>query len=505
MPKIYTIKIDRFNGGMVGDPRDPREAVCRACSNFDLFSQPYQLRPRFASEDGDSSASTSQKQNYTIALRSGTTYALFGLGVVSGTGRAEVQMKNISTGASNDLDDATWDNSINNNESSSGATNFELFTYYQRTGLIYGARAGTHIWAFDPSSSASWADSHQALTYTTIREGLVHSKDDILYIPYDNKIAKNDNGSWTVAALTLPSHLRIESIEERGNYLAIACVSKSSQSIESIVYLWDRDSSLETLSESYFWGNEQLKLIGEVDGFLVGISLKGNITTSLADTVIFKYLSPTGPKEFARFEMGTTTLLSSMRRKANGRLYFELYGSFDGVQRDGIWSISRTQNGLAVTQEFTPNNTTALTNGQPKGFYFVNDFLFQSYLDNSVYKVSKTDDQGTYTTSIYETTINPQMSVEHRDLKKQLLGVRVTFVSLPASDTVPVYYKVDGASAWTLIGTASEDGTVSFEKTTDTNSSNFTAGTEYEFKIESTHGAIPTSFSYKYAIIETQI
>lgn len=504
MPKVYTTKIDRFNGGAVGDPRDPREAVCRGSSNFDLFSQPYQLRPRFASEEGDSSSSTSQKQNFAIALRTGTTYDLFSLGVVSGTGRAEVLRKALTTGASNDLSDATW-TTPSNNTSSSGSTNFELFTYYQRTGLIYGARAGTHIWAFDPTGSAAFADTHQALTYSTIREGLVHSKDDILYIPYDNKIAKNDNGSWNTTALTLPSDLQIEAISERGNFLAIACTSKSSQSLKSIVYLWDRDSSLTTLSEKYDWGNEKIIFIEEIDGLLVGVSVKGNIATSLADTVSFKWLSSTGPKEFARFEMGTSTLLPAMRQKANGRVYFQWYGDFDGTTREGLWSISRTPTGLAVAQEFTPNNTTALTSGQPKGFYIVNDFVIQSYLDNSVYEVSKTVEGGTYTTGIYETTINPQMPSEHRDKEKQLLGVRVSYTKLAASDTVVVSYKVDGASSFTEIGTASVDDTLYFEKTTDTNGSTFSKGSEYEFQLKSTDGAIITGFTYKYELDDTQV
>lgn len=505
MPKVFTTKIDRFNGGMVGDPRDPREAVCRASSNFDLFSQPYKLKPLFASESGDSSASTSQKQNYAIALRTGTTYDLFALGVVSGTGRAEVLRKSISsTGGSNDLGDAGWV-TPSNNTSSSGATAFDLFTYYQKTGLIYGARAGTHIWAFDPTGSAGFADTSHALTYTTIREGLVHSKDDILYIPYDNKIAKNDNGSWTDVALTLPTYLQVEAIAEYGDFLAIACSNKSSQSLGSIVYLWDRDSSLTTLSESYYWGDEKIVFIETIDGILVGVSIKGNIVSSLADTVVFKYLSSSGPQEFERFEMGTSTLLPAMRQKVNGRVYFQLYGDFDGTTREGLWSIARTAGGFSVAQEFTPNNTTALTSGQPKGFIIVNDFVFQSYLDNSVYTVSKTVESGTYTTGIYETTINPQMPAEHRDKKKQLLGVRVTYEKLASGDTVVLAYKVDGATSFTTIDTASTANTLYFEKISDTNSAKFTEGTEYEFQIQSTGGAVPTSLSYKYEIIDTQI
>src|SRR3990167_651299 len=279
MAKIRERYFERFDGGMVNDPRDPAAGACRVVTNFDILTNPRKLIPYRNSEDGDSAAATSRKQNFCIALRTGTTYRLYSLGVKSGATTAEVLMKDLTTSGDDDLADNTW-LTPNNNQSSAGATNFNLFIFYPKTTLIYGARAGTHIWAFDPTSVAGWADTHQALTYTNIAQGLVHPKDDILYIPYDNKIAKNDNGSWTTVALTLPSHLYITSICEYGNYLAIGCRPLSGQG-DSQVYLWDRDSSLTTISESLNWGRGNLEILGVVDGLLVGISLTGDSTTEI--------------------------------------------------------------------------------------------------------------------------------------------------------------------------------------------------------------------------------
>ena len=507
MAKVFTTKIDRFNGGMVGDPRDPREAVCRATSNFDLFSFPHKLRPRFASEDGDSSASTSMKQNFTVAKDGSGDYNLYSLGVKSGAATAEVKSKIITTtGASNDLGDETWA-TPSANQSASGSAVFDLFTYYEKVDLIFCAKmaSGGDIMAFSPTGTA-WDEraSTSQITFTTVREGLVHSADDICYIPYDNNIAKNNNGTWTNVAISVASNERIEAICEFGNYIAIAATSLSNQSVKSTVYLWDRDSSLTIFSEKHSWGNEKLLWIEELGGSLIGVSTKAGVVTALDDYVSFRRLTPSGPEEFQRFSV-SSIVVPNMRRKSNGRVYFQMYGTVDGTTREGLWSVNALGDDFVVTLEYTPNNATALTNGSSKGFYVLNDFVFQSYVDNSTWTLSKTVEGATYTTSIYETTINPQMPPQHRDVEKQLLGVRVSYEKLAASDTVVVSYKVDGASSFTEIGTASDDDTLYFEKTNDTNGAVFSKGSEYEFQIKSTHGAVITGLTYKYSIDDTQI
>ena len=71
MSKFFETKINKWDGGIVNDPRDPQENVCRVVSNFDILTNPYKMIPYRDSEDGDSGASTSKKQNFCIALRAG--------------------------------------------------------------------------------------------------------------------------------------------------------------------------------------------------------------------------------------------------------------------------------------------------------------------------------------------------------------------------------------------------------------------------------------------------
>ena len=151
MPTIKT-KLDRFDGGIANDPRDPRENTCRAVTNFDIFTNPRKMTPYRSSEDGHSGASTLQPLNFCIAKRSGSgtseVFALFALSRLSGSDVVGIQMKFLTTGAATDLDDNGWD-TPSNNEGSTATRYGNLFVYYRKTDRIYGAHGGTALFSFD--------------------------------------------------------------------------------------------------------------------------------------------------------------------------------------------------------------------------------------------------------------------------------------------------------------------------------------------------------------------
>ena len=505
MAKIIETTISRFDGGMTNDLRDPRQNVARVVSNFDVLTNPRKMTPYRSSETGDSLASTNKIQNFAIGIRTGTTNSLYGLGVASGTAIAKVFYKDLTTGSANDLDDGDWTGTANN-ASASGATSFNLFVYYARTALIYGARAGTHIFAYDPTGSAAFADTHQALTYTNIAQGLVHSKDDVLYIPYDNKIIKNNNGVWTAAALTLPTHLVITSISEYGNYLAIACAPLSGIG-NSRLFLWDRNETTTTLAESIDLGVGSVRVIEEIDGVLIAISQKGGTssagpgspagTISFGDRVIFRYLNGNQAEKFMEIIGGAnTTKLPIYRQKVDNRLYFQMLISFNGAIRDGVWSIGRSSPsaGFGLVHERTTNNNTALTTSDSlTGFLAVGDFLFQSYSVSSTFNMTKTDDTALYShNSIYE---SKRYDAGDASLKKELKGITIKHEYLPSGASVTVKYRVDQTTSWASILTSSTTNAIS-------NSAVALQSLpkdykEIEFQILSTAGAEITGLSFQ--------
>ena len=493
MGKILETKINSFEGGIVNDPRDPRKNVARMVTNFNVYDAT-KMTPYRDSEDGDSASTTSKKQNFALALRTGTTYSLYALGVKSGVATAEVTYKNLTTGSANDLDDAGWTNTTNNQSASANAF-FELFTFYAQTGLIYGAKTNK-IWAYDPSGTAAFdedvinTDGGASFNFTNIAQGLVHSKDDILYIPYDNKIAKMTSDgvtqTWTNVAITIPSHFKINSICEYGNYLAIGASPLSSIG-NSRIYLWDRDTSLTTLSENIDAGTGELKVLEEMDGYLIGISKKGSLSSDIKGRIIFRYLVGGRFRKYDELvaDDSSATLLKS-KQKIDNRVYFLISININGSIREGLWSFGRSllQDSFTIVHERTPDNDTALTaNGQVRTFFKVGDYTFISFINSSsAFEVSKTNNSANFTaTGIWEKLFN---TVDSSTTKK-LIGVTIMSEFLPAAGQVVLKYKKNQETSYTTLFTNTTNDSISFSAVGST----VGEYKEITFRIESTGGA----------------
>jgi len=508
MGKIVETTINRFDGGITNDPRDGRANVARMISNFDILTDENRMTPYPTSESGDTNASTQEIQNYAIALRSGSTYSLYGLGITPAGSNAEIYYKNLTINAANDLEDADWTETANN-ASSNDNTKFDLFVSYknQTTGkdFIFGARANA-FWAYDPTGVASFDETALSVTHTNVAQGLVHSKDDILYIPYDNKIAKKDGGTtgqdnWTAAALTLPTHLRIRSIAEYGNDLAIACepVTGTTPGFGgSIVYLWDRNSSLTTLGESIKWGDERLFTIGEINGYLIGISLAAG-SPWFNRRVVFRYLIGARAVKFAELISTANIDMVQGGENHNNRLHFMLRITLNEEFRAGVWSVGGEPGNFTIVQERTLDNDTLFDidtlNLRP--FHYVGDHLFQSYDVSGTFSMAKTADATTFTaTSIYETKY---YNAGDASLMKDLIGVTIEHEALPSSGSpsVVVKYKIDNETTYSsAILTSNTAGDIS--------GSIPSAGAslpkdykEISFRIESTGKAVITGLSFK--------
>src|SRR3990167_1457856 len=412
MGLILTKSITDFSLGMTNEPREEDTRYAQLIKNFDAHTYRKKLVPFRSSESGDDAPTTSLKKNFAVALRTGTTYSLYALGVVSGTTRAEILYKDLTTGASNDLDDSAWA-APSANQSANTFSWFELFVYYRQTGLIYGGRgtsatAGTAFWAFSPTGTA-FAESSLAVTFTNLGQGLVHSKDDILYVPYYNNdgaagaksfIAKNDSGSWTAQALTLPDYLIPVSICEYGNYLAIGCKPTSGIG-ESVVYLWNRDETTTVLSQSIPWGEGNLTILEEVEGYLIGISYIGifNATaaTNFEQKAVFKYYAGSKPVTFQELTNETTfdndpNDIPITKQKVNNYLYFSMKITLHGVIEHGIWKIGRTKSGTfsLVMDRTWNNNVVPVAADEVFSFILVGDYMFIAYEDGGTHDISKT-------------------------------------------------------------------------------------------------------------------
>lgn len=487
---IKVIAITDFNK-IVNDTRSRANGAMQTLVNFDTLTNQKKITPYRSCENGDTNSETDLIANFCY-----TNSAVYAL--------ANDGLNPITILKKTDLTTSTWGSFANNTGAITAVR--EVFVPYH--GLIYGLNGSRNgVWAVDPTGSASFNPSVQGLSggATHAAQGLVHSKDDILYIPWGNNIASNNNGSWQPLALVLPSELYITSICEFGNYLAIGCAPISGLG-KSVVYLWDRDSSLTTLSEVIDFGEGILQILENLSGTLVGISLSAQ--DRFNDRVIFRtYTAGDKAELFEEFVGGTIDVLPQAKQIINNRLYFMMDITINGNFYAGTWSIGRIAPGqpLGVVQERTLNNDVAFVgNGALFNFIFVGDYLFQAYTDDSAnYQVTKTDDQPNYLqTSIVETLINPEMPENDRYMQKQLQGVALTYDSFPTGGQVTLKVAVDGG-AWVIAFTQT-----TVAQNTEAPSAlgiPFTDGRDYEFRIESKGGVEITALIYKYATLNTII
>lgn len=525
MGKIFQTIINDFSGGIVNDPRDTAEGVASMVTNFDILTDQHRMLPYRDSEDGGPTSVSDDKVNFCIGLWTATNpdqWRIFALGVTTaGGGIAEVAMKLVETtgGGNGDLADNTW-LAPAANASGSGTMSPNFFVYYHRTGKIYVARAGT-IAAFTPDNSTAWDDAAFSAAFTEIGQGLVHSKDNILYLPRFNDVGGANaksfitsyNGtSATAAALTLPDHLIPVTICEYGNYIAIGCAPASGIG-NSVVYLWDRDSSLATLSESIDWGEGRIRVLEEVDGLLLGISMIGGVggatLTTFNDQIIFRYLSGNKAIKFKTLRGSTSSQLPIAKQKIHNRLYFMMSITIHGALREGVWSIGRSapDGPISLVHERTPNNNTALSSGTLNNFFVIGDYMFISYISSSTYGLSKTNDQSSFTaTSIYESKI---LNGGDSSVTKKLLGVTVMTQPLPAAGQVVLSYKIDeniSGSTFTTIFTNTTDDSISRTAVNiESSGANLPEYKELVLRIASTGGAVVTGLKLQYEIISKDL
>lgn len=503
-----SIPVRLFHGGMTADPRD--SAInCQLCKHFDNFTKNHSLIPYRSSSDAYASQATVKLQNFWMV--GGTVYALG----VTGTNRANIfSNTNISI--------PSWVSPTSGQGTLNTTANFDLFFEYR--GVLWGTN-NQGIWSYTIATT-TFNETGQAISNVVgYTQGLVHSKDDIAYFGYNTLASgvagafiasKNGTNGWTLTALTLPTNLQVTGICEYGNFLAILCAPINLGG-KSVVYLWDRDSSLSTLSESLSVGNRIGKIIETLDGYLVVVSASDDGSSFNPKIILSQYDGgATGFQVFDEIPVSTGSGFTiKYKQKVSNRLYFGVsatgFGSSTLYDFTGVWSVQKPGPSLPFSVIFTQlanNDTLPATGGfSILGFLIVQDYYYISYISNSVYGLSLTNN-AYLATSVYRTMINPNMGLNRYTihdplLKKKLEAVMLSYGSFPSGGQVVFKYRVDGG-AWTTVFTETTQN-AQFTEVTSASGTSFTQGRDYEFEFDSTGGVEITGLMYKYDTIPTNI
>lgn len=526
---MKTITVRNFHAGIADDIQSGNIGEFSIAKHFDILSNPKKLQPL----RGMTAESVTNTLIGNIILASdGLMYAVGEDPLNPGSSGKLWQRSGYGA-----LD--VYQSIPTNNQLSGAVMKYPFLVEYKDCGntkSIFWASNNLLV-ASDPLGATS--ATTDALTFTEIGAGYVHPKDRILYFPYKTSTATfvgtispnaTPFASKAYTAFTLPKQYTVPCLTNYGNYLAIPAYSGSGSGVNtSIVYLSNRDTSLTTFEESIAWGAGQLKVLNNLEGTLIGVStLSANYSGSTqdSDSIFIKGYNG-GSEPFIIKEIKARHLVSSgggsqpsvaINPNVNfvykNRLYFSVnIVPNDGISNSyyGLWSVGRNKvtGQYTVTMERMATNTNTETGVLAAAIS--GDFvsMVHTTAGTMTYTINGTASTATYgATSTYESLINPEMTEEHSILNKQLHAVAVHCEPLVSGQQIIMYYRVDSIGSWlpcfTKTSTSPDTKLTAYESSKPT-TGQFKAGRNFEFKLESTGGAVILGFSYKYSVLKTQI
>ena len=477
--------VTQFFGGISDDLRKPTLNEFSITKHFDIFSQPNRLIPyRSLEADTETSVSATDLKQYLVRdfVYHSASAKFWGLGQTGAGLTKIVEKADATTGL------WTTPASSEGNGAVLNGCFFEYKNYlwgFQGTSQIFkwGLLSGTPSITNSVSTTAS--------TITSVANGVI-AADGNGYMAYNNVVVRiaTDASTITDSAKTVPTNYKITSLENYGSYLAIGCSPIASFNGQSTVFLWNLSSDL--FYETIPWGEGDLRVLGNVEGMLVGVTDKylNNSTGAGKGSMVIKGWS--GGSAQPLKEIFTQSLtgktIPTTKFVKDGRLFFaaKITTNSAGTEyHEGIWSFGRKNPNypFALTLDIIDENID--TDGIQAIGQAANYFFIAHSGDGSV---DKTNDSATYAfTSIHESQI---YSFGDATVTKRLKMATIYTESIPTGGSVTLKYKVNRASSWTTIGSLSTVGALSKDfYVIASTGADFSQFKEVEVRIESTGGA----------------
>lgn len=497
-------KINRFDGGISDDPREPIYNQGALVKHFDIFSNPYKLNPNRSSEadENDGSTSDGMKQYDVRHFQLGSNGKLYGLGK-----NASSQPKVVSkaTPAS-----GNW--TLESTAEGNAARILGCFIEWASAWWFFQGTTSLGKWTI--GGTVTNAVKTVGSTITTVAQGVVGA-DNNLYVFYNNKVVRVDpSGVATDDVFTgIPDDMRITSACRWGSYIAIGCAYGTSATADpsgrSIVYLWDMVDTVSPF-EVIDWGEGALQVLGNIEERLVGVSDK-YLSSSLGLTkgaMVVRVWSGGNAEVFKEIVANQTVTSGRFIRDVvikNNKMYwvasvpFLLSTSTESTYHLGIWVFGRKNRNadFAVAIDYV-EEATDTSNFKINSFGAAGDLWFINHSADG--SIEKTDDAANYTyTSIWESQIFNNSDPSER---KKLVGVTVMTDALPAAGQVVLKYRKDEDTSFTTIFTHTTDNSISHDAVNiESSGAQLPEFREIIFRIESTGNAKITGLKFKYDVL----
>jgi len=484
MGKVIKNKITRFSGGISHDVRSSDTRQASMIKHFDVFTNPSKLTPYIDTE-------ANETKSLDIVKFIQVNSQMYGFGVSSGA-IAKVYKK------SGDVLTSSWveDQAVNG----AGARNEKVFFHYKD--FIYFWEAGARLTRHGDITGTATNATFQTISFTNVAQPVHHPADDIAYFFYDNVVAKLDGASFTDSVLTLPDNLIITDAEPFGNFLAIACKSKELTG-NSVVFLWDRDSSLTTISEKIDWGEGDVAYIANLDGNLVGVSTIADSAFTpgeYREQMLIRVYAGEKARLVRKFVATNTIPANGANSKVNkvitnDRLYFWAELTIDGTNQTGIFALD-TNGNLTIDQVEEDADSTGA-----QGIYKTFGIWWIAHSNDG--SVNRTNDSSSFTfTSTYDTL---KLDGGEPETTKKLIAVTVTTEALPTAGQVVLRYKKDEETSFTELFTNTTDNSQRQSALNTAAGNNLPEYKDIIFRVESTGGAEITGVYWRYEVIEDDI
>lgn len=366
--------------------------------------------------------------------------------------------------------------------------------FIAHAGAFFGSRQGatTILWKLTTGGTYTATFYDTTVLGTNVADPIIHSKDGIAYFPIDNKIYKIDStGATGSLGLTLPNaNFQITSICEQGNFINICGVDTKTSKSSSL--LWDRDTSVVDLTESYDLGPEIAVINGNLNGITFFICLRVNqsaTTWTEKPVLVIKALNSSLPQTIYEFPVEEFYVASNSiggKHVTNDRIYFNAIVKFPGesASRHIVFCLDY-KGRLTIAQNASINTSTSNVS---QGLLRVGEGFFIACPSVTTYNSTST-----YTTTAsYETN-----DIRADDLSQNLdfAALTLTTEPLPASAQVVVKMRKNEETSWTTVETFTETNRAKFS-ITPAKARNALIGLnkarQVRIRLESTVGAVIT-------------
>jgi len=508
---MATIIQNKWDNGQAEDVRTTSLNQNALSQNFDTITEPHRLNPMVSSvAESPTVVADSEMSDVLIGQVAGNNYYV-GIGY-------ESQSSYLTTFYTK--------TNVNGTFSKQAVGNY---VYSKGSGVAYknqvyaveyqaGSPSYYNLIRFDGANSVTTVGSATvSSSSSTVLQAhcFVHPEDNILYMLVGDTISKWDGTTFSTVSTILPTGFSVSSVTNYGTYLAIT-MNSDTNSLSPVCYLWGRDTSINTLQETIDLGEGSVAIVENLNNNLIFVmSVGGYGQTVLDERMMIKEYAGNTVETLVNLVVGDLVGDPySYKAKSGNHLYFVTANS------DCIWSFGKNKTGNYVLNQsrfiINGDKVTGYTYpyiGSIGGLSMIGDIIWVAGYpmaggDYIMMRTLSNSDGIAYAgTSIYKTTINPNMPIIDRYDEKQLEAVQVSFTG--SGGTIQIKYSVDGSEMSALIPTSENTTTLGKEDviimTNEDGGEPLLSGREFQFQIESYGGVKIKELRYKYTNLNTTI